>query len=69
MRQATPEADYVQLSDPPTSAERPRYGYGRPSHWLLKEAIALHDPVYAEHVYAFTLDPRGRSFWMMVDRI
>jgi predicted O-methyltransferase YrrM len=42
---------YVQVSYPPTSVERPRYGYGRPSHRLLSEAIALHDPVYAEQLH------------------
>jgi predicted O-methyltransferase YrrM len=42
---------YVQIPYPPASAERPRYGYGRPSHALLAAAIARDDALYATHLH------------------
>jgi hypothetical protein len=38
---------YVNLDYPPTVANRPRYGHGRPSHPGLEKLINAHEPSYA----------------------
>lgn len=40
----------VELDYPPTSANRPRWGHGRPDHALLAEILGRHRDEYRRHI-------------------